>query len=84
MIKLIGLPDVTIVLYASVDTRLKRLHERDSDDYDLKDYEKHVFGYDKMYKFLDDFHIPYFIVDTENKSIDEVLKAVNDIVSKYK
>ena len=81
MIELIGVPDITIVLYASVETRISRLYKRDENDADLKDSEKHVLGYDKMIKFLDDFSIPYVVVDTDNKNIEQVFEEVDRIVN---
>lgn len=81
MIDLIGVPDITILLYASPQTRFKRLYDRDPNDYDLTDTEKHVWGYDKMIKFVRDFSIPYIVVDTEGKDINQVFQEVDTIVS---
>lgn len=84
MIDLIGVPDLTIVLYASVKTRLERIYSRNSNDYDLKDAEKHVDGYDKILNFLNSFSVPHVFVNTENKTEDEVYTEVKDIINKYK
>lgn len=83
MINIIGIPDVTILLYADVETRLERIKKRDLNDYDLVDCEKHVFGYDKMIKFLDDFNIPYVLVDTIDKSEDDVFEEVKNIINNH-
>ena len=82
MKEIISVPDVTIVLYASPETRMKRIYARDSKDYDLRDPEKKVDGYDKMIGFLDEMEIPYVVVNTENKSVDEVFEEVDKIVNK--
>lgn len=84
MIELIGKPDITILLYASVETRLKRLYKRNPSDYDLNDKEKHVLGYDKMISFLENYNIPYVVVDTEGKMPEEVFSEVNEIVENIK
>ena len=84
MLEIVGCPDLTILLYASVNVRLKRLYERNPNDYDLTDPEKLVNGYDKMIYFLKKFNIPFVIVDTENKSINEVYAEVSSIVSEVK
>lgn len=84
MINLIGVPDITIVLYASWKIRKERIRNRNMNDPDLIDEEKMVYGYDKMYKFLDDFSIPYCVVNTENKDIDEVNNTVAQIINDYK
>lgn len=84
MIELIGKPDITILLHASVETRLKRLYKRNPNDYDLTDIEKHVYGYDKMIYFLEKFDIPYILVDTDGKTIEDAYLEVSDIVNKIK
>ena len=80
MIELIGVPDITILLYASVETRMKRLYKRDPNDCDLFDSEKRVLGYDKMIEFLDRFTIPYVIVNTDDKNIDQVCDEACNII----
>lgn len=83
MIDLMGMPDMTILLYASPQTRRKRLYLRDKNDRDLSDPEIWVEGYDKMKKFLEDFNIPYIPINTENKNIDEVYEVVQKKVQDY-
>ena len=84
MINLIGVPDITIVLYASWEVRKKRIMGRDKNDKDLTDEEKMVDGYEKMFKFLDKFNIPYCVIDTENKDINTIIDEANLIVQNYK
>lgn len=81
MIDIIGVPDISIVLYASPETRMQRLYKRNPNDRDIFDPEKKVNGYGKMVNFLEEFSVPYIIVDTENKSIEQVIDEVDDIVS---
>ena len=78
----ISVPDLTLVLYASPETRMKRIYSRDSHDYDLSDSEKKVNGYDRIFSFLNEFEIPYVLIDTEGKSVDEVFSEVDKEVSK--
>ena len=80
MLELIGVPDLTIILFASVETRMKRLYNRNPNDFDLTDEEKKVLGYDKMIDFLENFTIPYVVVNTENKNIDDVCNEVQNII----
>ena len=83
MIELMGTPDMTILLYASPQTRRKRLYLRDKNDRDLSDPEIWVVGYDKMKKFLEDFNIPYIPINTENRNIEEVYEVVRRKVENY-
>lgn len=84
LIKIIGAPDITILLCASLQTRKNRLYQRDKNDRDIKDSEIMVEGYDKMKKFLEEFRIPYIQIDTDGKNEDEVyrivLKNINFII----
>ena len=80
MIELVGVPDITILLYASPKTRLKRLYLRNPNDYDLTDEEKHVDGYDKMIDFLKTFNIPFVLINTEDKTTDEVFEEVDEVI----
>ena len=82
MIDLVGMPDLTIVLYASVETRNNRLKSRDALDRDISDPEKQVLGSDKMMMFLDDFHIPYVLINTEGKTKEDVFNEARSIIDR--
>ena len=84
IINCIGIPDLTILLYASPETRMKRIAKRNLNDRDLFDLEKRVDGYDKMISFLHDFNIPYLFINTENKNIDEIVDEISIEIEKYK
>ena len=47
----------------------------------MTDPEKKVLGYDKMLDFLDKYELPYILIDTEGKTIDEVYSEVYKVVS---
>lgn len=80
MIELVGVPDLTIVLYASVNTRNNRLKSRNFLDKDIIDPEKQVLGSDKMINFLEKFNIPYVIINTEGKNKEEVFYESKSII----
>ena len=80
MIDLVGVPDLTIVLYASIKTRNNRLKSRDALDRDIYDPEKQVLGSDKMINFLENFHIPYVLINTEGKTKEEVFNESKLII----
>ncbi len=84
MIDIVGVPDLTILLYATPQTRRQRMMLRDKNDKDLNDPEKFQDGYDKMLYFLQNFSIPYICVNTENKSIEEVLEEIYFEIDKIK
>ena len=74
------LPDLTIILYADVKTRINRIKERDSKDADLildKVYED---GYTKMLEFAEKYNMPYIIVNTEGRTLDSIIDECTKIV----
>lgn len=79
-----GTPDLTILLYATPKTRMERLRKRDQYDPDLNDPEKKDDGYNKMIYFLEKYNLPYIVINTENKSLDDVKKIVDDEILKLK
>lgn len=76
LINLIGVPDISIILYASPEVRLRRIYNRDSNDKDLTDMNIRVDGYQKMIKFAQKFNMPYLVVNTEEKNIPEIVSEI--------
>lgn len=72
LIKLCGKPDLTILLKASVSTRMKRIYDRDHNDRDLSNCSMYDYGYDKMETFLKNSNFDYIVIDTENLTPEEV------------
>lgn len=80
-----GKPDLTLLLRASTKTRMERIYKRDSHDRDLSNISMYDDGYDKMITFLENKKFNYEIIDTDNKTIDEVIEScVNAIENKKK
>ena len=84
LIETSGVPDLTILLYASQQTRMERLAKRNKNDPDLNDPEKKDDGYIKMVDFLKRFNLPHVIINTENMTLDEVKEVVDDEIKKLK
>lgn len=79
-VDIFGKPDLTIVLVASVETRIKRIITRNPNDPDLLDERIRRYGYDKMIDFLKRYNYNYAIVDTENLTKDQVLEKCKKII----
>lgn len=71
LIRLCGKPDLTVLLKASVSTRMNRIYTRNHQDKDLSNYAMYDDGYDKMEKFLQNFDFNYIVIDTEYLSPEE-------------
>lgn len=84
LVSTIPLPDLTIILYAGVQTRIERLKKRNKQDPDLFDTEKMVLGYDKMIEYADKIGMPYLIVNTEKLNMEQVFYVCNKIFEKIK
>lgn len=82
MMELVGKPEITIVLTASVENRLKRICKRNAKDPDLKNKSINVWGYDKMLSFLERYNFKYVVIDTDNKNIEQVFNEVCTILNK--
>lgn len=82
IIEYCGKPDLTILLYATPKTRMERLKKRNLNDFDLDDDEKKVDGFEKMINFIRDFDLPYVIINTENKSLEDVKQEIDSIMNK--
>lgn len=73
LIRLCGRPDLTIVLKASTETRIKRIKKRDKKDKDLCNCAIYEDEYNKIIDFLNKNEFNYSVVDTENKNIKDVV-----------
>lgn len=71
-----GVPDLTIVLYASVEERIKRIKNRNISDDDLKKKRLYVDGYDKYFEALKKYNMPYLLINNENLSLEETSALV--------
>ena len=88
LIEFSGKPDLNILLYASPSTRRKRIISRDKADPNLSDPDLFEDGHNRMIYFLEKFDLPYVVINTENKTLDEVKemvdKEVNKVITKNK
>ena len=76
LIKLCGVPDLTVLLRASVATRMKRISKRDSQDRDLFNSAMYDDGYGKMEQFLKNSGFNYIVIDTECLTPEEVVDII--------
>jgi len=84
LIKLCGTPDLTILLKASVATRMKRIFDRNHNDADLKNCAMYDYGYEKMEKFLQIYGFDYIVIDTEKLLPEEVVDIALQNIKKRK
>lgn len=80
---LFGKPDLTILLYATIDERRRRVIKRNPDDPDLKNANMWIDGYDKMINYLKRYNYNYVLVDTSNLSEEETILKIDNIMKDY-
>lgn len=74
-------PDLTIILYSSVENRIHHIKIRNNDDKDLLDPQKMSFGYDKMLYFVEKSKKPYVFINGDNLTFDEIVDRIINIIA---
>lgn len=82
MQKYMGKPDYVIILRASEQTRYTRICNRNINDPDLLIEKKMQYGYDEMEEAARYLELNYQIIDTDMKSIEQVVEEVINIVKR--
>ena len=84
LIKKIGKPTLTVILYADEKTIGSRLTKRDPNDSDLKRVHKTEQVYEKMISFCELKHFPYMVIDssklTPSEIVERILEVYNDAI----
>jgi len=76
LVKRLGAPDYTFILYANAETVAARIRGRDITD---KDVEKTVFipvAYKKMKDFCKRYNMPYVVIDTGKLNARQVAEQI--------
>ena len=76
LVKKLGFPDLTVILYADEHAILSRLRHRDELDSDIKKVTLAKEKYEKMINFCEKYKMPYMVIDTSNLSPEEVVEVI--------
>ena len=83
ILKKIGKPKLTIILYATPDAILKRLKKRDINDSDIKKVNLSEKAYERMIYFCETKKLEYLVIDTSNKTpeetVDLIMKRIGEL-----
>ncbi|MDD4282657.1 MAG: AAA family ATPase [Bacilli bacterium] len=74
------IPDLTIILYSSIETRIKHIKLRDKNDKDLFDDKKTSFGYDKMLDFAEKCSMPYIFINGDPLSFEQIISQIVELI----
>ena len=76
LVKKLGFPDLTVILYADETAIFNRLRSRDENDSDLDKVKKAKENYEKMVFFCEKYKMPYMVVDTSNLTPDQTVELI--------
>ncbi len=76
LIKKLGFPDLTVILYASDEAIKKRIVRRDVQDKDVEKVKIAKEKYEKMICFCERYKMPYMVVDSSNLTPEEVVEVI--------
>ena len=76
LVKKLGFPDLTVILYADETAIFNRLRSRDENDGDLDKVKKAKEKYEKMVFFCEKYKMPYMVVDTSNLTPDQTVELI--------
>lgn len=76
------LPDLTIILYADIPTRIARIKKRDINDEDLANDIILKDGYEKMINYANELNMSYILINTNDMDLTEVFNVCCNIIEK--
>lgn len=76
ILKKIGKPTLTVILYATPDAILKRLKNRDINDADIAKVEKSEKAYERMIYFCETKKLNYIVIDTSDKTPEQTVDLI--------
>ena len=76
ILKKIGKPKLTVILYATPEAILSRLKKRNINDSDIAKVDKSEKAYERMIYFCETNKLEYFVIDTSNKSPEEIVDLI--------
>ena len=76
LIKKLGAPTLTVILYANEETIKSRLLKRDVDDSDLKRVYLTEKVYERMISFCELKHFPYIVIDTSKLTPEQIVETI--------
>ena len=84
IIKKIGKPTITIILYAKPEAILARLKNRNIDDADIKKINLSEKAYERMIYFCETKKLRYEVIDTTSKTPEEIVSEILKIIEEIK
>jgi thymidylate kinase len=81
LIETAGIPDLTVILYATPDIRRERIISRNPDDKDIGRLgQMPPNAYDKMKSFVKKYSMPYVFIDNSSMSIEQTVDKIVEYI----
>lgn len=79
LVRVAGLPDLTIILYADVEVRRQRIFGRDTNDPDLAEKVFPNSRYKKMIEFVENYGANYVLIDNSGMDLNETVRKIAEM-----
>ncbi len=76
LVRKLGKPELTVILYADKETIKKRLLSRNLNDSDLRKLDLAADIYKKMIEFCKNFNFPFLIIDVKDKTPEKIVAVI--------
>lgn len=76
LVKKLGTPKLTIIIYSPSEVIVQRLINRDKEDKDIVRAKESEKIYKRMIEFCEKFEFPYIVIDTSKLSPEEVVNRI--------
>ena len=76
MVKKLGAPKLTVIIYSPSDVIVQRLISRDKEDKDIARANESEKIYKRMIEFCEKYKFPYIVIDTSKLTPEEVVNRV--------
>lgn len=82
LIKKLGVPKLTVILYSPNEIIMNRLITRNKEDSDIKKAKMSEMIYSRMIEFCKTRGLPYLVIDTSNLKPEEVVDKIVEELNK--
>lgn len=80
LVKKLGVPKLTVILYAPSDVIVERLEGRNKQDSDIAKAKNSEVIYSRMIEFCNDYKFPFIIIDSSKLSPIEVVDKICEAI----
>lgn len=81
LIKKLGTPKLTVILYAPSEVIVSRLKKRDKNDSDIEKARKSEMIYSKMIDFCKKYEMPFIVINSSNLSPEQVVNKIIGVLN---